>query len=105
MSQLCISRHWLVASVSASAVALLTWTGCQQTSSSPAADKPAPNATAAVAPAPAPKESPAVAQFHKVVQPILQERCYECHGEGASKGGIAFDELTPEHIAGDPQLW
>ncbi|MEO6080308.1 MAG: DUF1592 domain-containing protein [Steroidobacteraceae bacterium] len=48
---------------------------------------------------------PTIVQFHKVVEPILQERCYNCHGEGSSKGGIAFDELTGDDIAHDPQLW
>ena len=38
-------------------------------------------------------ELPAAAQFRKDVQPILKEFCYDCHGDGAKKGEIAFDEL------------
>ncbi len=70
---------------------------------------------ASVAPASAPKPAPApepmplkaavVAQFHQVVEPILKERCYDCHGGGESKGGLAFDKLTQDRIAQDPQFW
>ena len=48
----------------------------------------------------------AMAKFEEVVAPILRKRCYECHGDGMKKAGIAFDELTTrEHILRDPQLW
>ena len=51
-------------------------------------------------------ETGALAQFQKVVSPILRERCYECHGDGAKKGGVAFDALTTsEQILHNPQLW
>ncbi|MEI6862155.1 MAG: DUF1587 domain-containing protein, partial [Verrucomicrobiota bacterium] len=49
--------------------------------------------------------APALATFRKVIQPILEERCYDCHGGGESRAGLAFDKLTPERIANDPQLW
>ena len=49
---------------------------------------------------------PALAHFEKAVSPILQSKCYECHGDGAKKAGIAFDELTTkEHILRNPGLW
>src|SRR5688572_2383354 len=41
-------------------------------------------------------EPPAVAEFHKGVVPLLQTYCYDCHGDGAKKGNVAFDELTSE---------
>jgi hypothetical protein len=45
-------------------------------------------------------------QFHKVVSPILQNRCYDCHGDGEHKAGIAFDALTnQDQILHNPQLW
>jgi hypothetical protein len=51
-------------------------------------------------------EDQALAQFQKVVSPILRERCYECHGDGAKKAGIAFDALTTsDQILHNPQLW
>ncbi|MEO7414056.1 MAG: DUF1592 domain-containing protein [Opitutaceae bacterium] len=103
MSQLRTSHPWLVASVVASATALLMGSGCGQTASLPAG---APAAKAVMAaPQPSSREHPAVAQFHKSVQPILEARCYECHGDGSKKGGIAFDALTSKGIAQDPQLW
>src|SRR5512146_1374322 len=51
-------------------------------------------------------ENQALDQFHSVVSPILQKRCYDCHGDGAHKAGIAFDTLTAkDQILHDPQLW
>jgi len=46
-----------------------------------------------------------VAQFHKEVQPLLQTYCYECHGDGNSKGDLAFDELTSTNEILDHELW
>ncbi len=104
LSQLNIFRHWSTGVAVLGAAALLVWTGCQNGTSSPREVAVAKSAVVA-APKAVPAESPAVAQFHKVIEPILRERCYDCHGDGASKGGITFDDLTPARIAGDPQLW
>jgi hypothetical protein len=97
-------RNWIAPAVLAGPLALLMWTGCERTKSVPASTSAGTPAVAA-APKPSPQELPAVAQFRKVVEPILKDRCYECHGDGSSKGGIAFDELTDKRIAHDPQLW
>ena len=32
--------------------------------------------------------------FKADIQPVLREFCYDCHGDGAKKGGVAFDELN-----------
>jgi hypothetical protein len=51
-------------------------------------------------------EEKALDEFHKVVSPVLQKRCYECHGDGAHKADIAFDALTTnDQILHNPQLW
>jgi hypothetical protein len=50
-------------------------------------------------------EIPAVAEFRKDAQPILQEYCYDCHGDGAKKGNIAFDELTSDQAILNHDLW
>lgn len=93
--------------------ALLLYAGCQKSSSAPAAvsiakpvaaPQPVAQQKAPVAPTAATTAAVA-AQYHKVIEPILTERCYDCHGGGESKGGLAFDKLTDERIARDPQLW
>ena len=48
---------------------------------------------------------PAVAEFHKDVLPILQEFCYDCHGDGAKKGEVAFDEFKSDEALLHPDLW
>ena len=73
-----------------------------------AAEKTAPASKAASAAraAGAPSEEKALAQFRSTVSPILQKRCYECHGDGAKKAGLAFDTLTTkDQILHNPQLW
>ncbi|MHB8519721.1 MAG: DUF1592 domain-containing protein [Limisphaerales bacterium] len=47
----------------------------------------------------------ALAQFRKDVQPILTEYCYDCHGDGMKKGGVAFDELKSEDALLNHDLW
>jgi hypothetical protein len=54
----------------------------------------------------APNEAEALAHFKKSISPILQNRCYDCHGDGAKKGGLAFDEITSkDQILHNPELW
>lgn len=55
-------------------------------------------AGAAVAP-------PAVSSFHHDVSPILEDYCYECHGDGMSRGKVAFDELSDADLTGRTDLW
>ncbi len=50
-------------------------------------------------------ESPAAVEFRQDVQPILKEYCYDCHGDGAKKGQIAFDELTSDDALLSHDLW
>src|SRR6185295_10758916 len=47
------------------------------------------------------------AQDYKArVEPMLKNYCFECHGEGANKGEVTFDEYTnlTSHI-GNQKLW
>jgi len=40
------------------------------------------------------------------VEPILSKYCYECHGEGARKGGMAFDQFSSDaELLADTDLW
>src|SRR5262245_45461424 len=49
---------------------------------------------------------PGVERFRREVQPVLSQYCYDCHGDGAKKGGVAFDELTSEQVLlQNPEFW
>src|SRR4051812_15118452 len=51
-------------------------------------------------------EPTAAATFHKQIQPILSEYCYDCHGDGMKKGGVAFDEFkSDEMVLTNRDLW
>jgi mono/diheme cytochrome c family protein len=41
-------------------------------------------------------ESQGAARFHKEVQPILKQFCYDCHGDGMKKGDVAFDQFKSD---------
>jgi hypothetical protein len=44
--------------------------------------------------------------FRTQVQPILKEYCYDCHADGANKGGVAFDQFkTDESLTTNHVLW
>jgi len=47
----------------------------------------------------------AVTHFKNDIQPILAEYCYDCHGDGMNKGGIAFDELKTDEAVLNHDLW
>jgi len=49
---------------------------------------------------------PGAAQFRKEIQPILAEFCYDCHADGANKGGVGFDEFKSDQaLLEDHDLW
>ena len=44
--------------------------------------------------------------FSRDVQPILTKYCYDCHGDGMSKGQVAFDEFkTQAELTENHDLW
>ncbi len=53
----------------------------------------------------APDADASVALFHKDIQPLLQEYCYDCHGDGTTNGNIAFDELKSGDQILNHDLW
>src|SRR5437870_5388277 len=56
---------------------------------------------ASAAPAAEPK-----AEFEKQIVPLLDNYCYDCHGDGAKKGGLALDKYTSldAHL-NNTELW
>jgi len=65
-------------------------------------DETAPATASTVVPATA----SATQHFLDEVEPILFNRCYDCHGDGASKGDFAFDEHESfEHLVDDHSFW
>src|SRR5580692_7982062 len=51
-------------------------------------------------------ESPGAAHFRERVQPILSEYCFDCHADGANKGGIAFDQFKSDNdLLDNHALW
>jgi len=50
--------------------------------------------------------APGAAEFRSQIRPILQNYCFDCHGDGAHKGNVAFDELkTDQDILTNRDLW
>src|SRR3954447_13780794 len=48
----------------------------------------------------------AVAHFRNDIQPVLAQYCYDCHADGANKGGVALDELkSDDALVHNPELW
>jgi hypothetical protein len=44
-------------------------------------------------------------RFQKDVESVLRKNCYECHADGAKKGGVAFDELDPHRAPAEREVW
>ncbi len=51
------------------------------------------------------EEPSAVAAFRAEIDPLLQTYCYDCHGDGESKGGVSFDEFATNEALLDHDLW
>jgi mono/diheme cytochrome c family protein len=48
-----------------------------------------------------PRAGAAGVDFKRDIQPIFEQRCYECHGEKRQKGGIRFDRKSTVFEGGD----
>jgi len=45
-------------------------------------------------------------EFHKKIEPLLQDYCYDCHGDGADKGDITLDEYaSTSALLKDRKVW
>ena len=85
------------------AAAALIWGVVSVSRQSPTANSPV---AAAVKSSKQSIDSSALQQFHQTVEPILKDRCYDCHGDGEKRGGLALDALkTDDQILRNPELW
>ena len=50
-------------------------------------------------------ETSPVGVYQASVLPILENHCYECHGDGHDKGKVAFDRLETDEQILKPDLW
>ena len=51
-------------------------------------------------------ETDHAAQFEKEILPILQDHCYQCHGDGEDKGKVRFDSFgSTAELMKQPDLW
>ena len=55
---------------------------------------PATTPPAATPPATTPPPIPKDLEYNKNILPILEARCWDCHGKGVAKGGVAFDHVA-----------
>ncbi len=54
----------------------------------------------------APPADSSTSPFQRSVEPILIHYCYDCHGDGMSKGQVAFDSFDSEEaLIADRNLW
>ncbi len=63
----------------------------------PATTPPADSSKSTVTPPAIPKDL----EYNKNILPILEARCWDCHGKGVAKGGVAFDHVA-ELIVKEP---
>ena len=49
--------------------------------------------------------TPDLAQFRSAVRPVLERRCFRCHGEKRQKGDVRLDTLDPDLFGGDDVDW
>jgi mono/diheme cytochrome c family protein len=49
--------------------------------------------------------TPDLAQFRVAVRPVLERRCFRCHGEKRQKGDVRLDTLDPDLFGGGDVDW
>jgi len=50
-------------------------------------------------------EPSSITSYRKAIVPLLEDHCYECHGDGYDKGKVAFDRLETNDAILDKNLW
>ena len=50
--------------------------------------------------------APGAAEFRAQIRPILETYCFDCHGDGAHKGNVAFDQFkSDQSVLTNRDLW
>ena len=85
-------------------------TSNQRAHMAPAATAVAASAMALAAclfsvPSYAKNEPSSVVAYRKTILPMLEDKCFECHGDGYDKGKVAFDSLETNDAILDKSLW
>ncbi|MCI0745301.1 MAG: DUF1592 domain-containing protein [Verrucomicrobia subdivision 3 bacterium] len=45
-------------------------------------------------------------RFHKEIRPLLEQYCWDCHGDGMDKGNVTFDQFKSDaELLGNRDLW
>lgn len=51
-------------------------------------------------------DAPGVEHYQKTVKPLLERYCFDCHGDGDKKGGVAFDGFgSDDNLLNQKELW
>lgn len=51
-------------------------------------------------------DNTSLADFHATVEPLLNQYCYDCHGNGSKKGKVSFDEFSSDtELVAQTGLW
>src|SRR5687768_6109329 len=51
-------------------------------------------------------QATALKDFQQKIEPILQNYCYDCHGDGSAKGKVTLEGFkTEDALRADPDLW
>src|SRR5688572_23819993 len=54
---------------------------------------------------PASVTASAQGEFKDKIRPLLETYCFDCHGDGASKGNLSLDHVGEGAVGKDAEVW